>query len=350
MKIGDKVRFLSDIGGGRIAGFQGKNIVLVEDNDGFQIPTPVNEVVVVEDDNYNVNNPDAEVSDTEDAGADERPVTFKAEPVEYKGGDSLSVYLAFVPVDIKAVTRTAFETYIVNDCNYYVAFSYMSHDGDGWTLRKTGEIEPNTKIFIEEIGIGDVGDIEHVSVQLMAYKRGKSFDVKPVADVRLRIDSVKFYKLHSFKENDFFDEDALIFTVVDKDVPARPIVVDARKIEAGMMQAARKDAPSRKKENGAHAKTGDGVVVTDLHASELLDTTAGMSPADILNYQLDVFRKTLDAYSNKKGTKLVFIHGKGEGVLRSAIVKELKYKYKRYSFQDASFREYGYGATQVTIR
>ena len=48
MKIGDKVRFLSSTGGGIIAGFKGK-IVLVEDEDGFQIPTPVNEVVVVED-------------------------------------------------------------------------------------------------------------------------------------------------------------------------------------------------------------------------------------------------------------------------------------------------------------
>ena len=34
MKIGDQVRFLNEIGGGRVAGFQGKNIVLVEDEDG----------------------------------------------------------------------------------------------------------------------------------------------------------------------------------------------------------------------------------------------------------------------------------------------------------------------------
>ena len=52
MKIGDKVRFLSETGGGKVAGFQGKDIVLVEDEYGFQIPTPVNEVVVVEQDDY----------------------------------------------------------------------------------------------------------------------------------------------------------------------------------------------------------------------------------------------------------------------------------------------------------
>ena len=49
MKIGDKVRFLSEVGGGKVAGFQGKNIVLVEDEDGFQMPMLINEVVVVGD-------------------------------------------------------------------------------------------------------------------------------------------------------------------------------------------------------------------------------------------------------------------------------------------------------------
>ncbi len=46
----------------------------------------------------------------------------------------------------------------------------------------------------------------------------------------------------------------------------------------------------------------------------------------------------------------MFIHGKGEGVLRRAIINELTYKYKSYTYQDASFQEYGYGATMVTIR
>ena len=46
----------------------------------------------------------------------------------------------------------------------------------------------------------------------------------------------------------------------------------------------------------------------------------------------------------------MFIHGKGEGVLRQAIIHELNYKYKHFQYQDASFQEYGYGATQVTIR
>ena len=52
MKIGDKVRFLSEVGGGVVTGFRGKDIVLVEDADGFDIPMPVRECVVIETDDY----------------------------------------------------------------------------------------------------------------------------------------------------------------------------------------------------------------------------------------------------------------------------------------------------------
>lgn len=58
----------------------------------------------------------------------------------------------------------------------------------------------------------------------------------------------------------------------------------------------------------------------------------------------------MDANLKNKGQKIVFIHGKGEGVLRAAIMKELNHRYKGHDVQDASFREFGFGATQVTIR
>lgn len=49
MNIGDQVRFLNDVGGGKITGFRPGGIVLVEDEDGFDVPVPQNEVVVIEE-------------------------------------------------------------------------------------------------------------------------------------------------------------------------------------------------------------------------------------------------------------------------------------------------------------
>ena len=58
----------------------------------------------------------------------------------------------------------------------------------------------------------------------------------------------------------------------------------------------------------------------------------------------------MEENKNHQGAKIVFIHGKGEGVLRKALLDELKRKYPRCVAQDASFREYGFGATLITVK
>lgn len=363
MKIGDKVRFLSEIGGGVVAGFQGKNIVLVEDEDGFQIPTQIKDCIVVASDNYDTGkvHTDAvpemmkkavskleKIKDVEDDPSDQK-VTFVPPIEERKGGDVLSAYLAFVPLDVKEISHTKFESYFINDSNYYMFYTYLTAEGNNWTVRYSAEVEPNTKSFIEEFDRDILNDIEHVGFQIMAYKKKKAFMRKPLVDISFRIDTTKFYKLHTFQENDFFDMPAYICKLVENDCPMRQLAIDAKQLEHEMMQKKHIDErglpqPSRK------VKKEDGLIVVDLHSSELLENTNGMSSGDILNYQLDYFRQVIDENKNKKGQKIVFIHGKGEGILRSAIVSELKYKFKQYTYQDASFQEYGYGATQVTIK
>jgi hypothetical protein len=229
MKIGDKVRFLSEIGGGRVAGFQGKNIVLVEDEDGFQMPMLINEVVVVGEEDYDTKHVveakaqstkaalqvDLEEKELEPA---DKPITFKARPEERAGGDKLSAYLAFVPMDVKELSQTRFESYIVNDSNYYLRYVYMTAEGSAWMVRADGEIEPNTKEYIEEFGREDLNTLEHCCIQIIAYKRDKHYMLKPTVNAQVRIDPVKFYKLHAFRENMFFEQPALIYTIIENDV------------------------------------------------------------------------------------------------------------------------------------
>ena len=229
MKIGDQVRFLSDVGGGRVAGFQGKDIVLVEDEDGFEVPMRVNEVVVIGCEDYNTRHMVEVKQDKNKADVgmliDEEyekepadsPITFRAPIEERRGGDKLSAYLAFVPMNVKDLSDTRFESYIINDCNYYLRYVYMTAEGKSWEVRATGEVEPNTKLFLEEFGCDQLNELEHSCIQLIAYKREKRFLRKPVVDALVNIDPVKFYKLHTFSENDFFEQPALIYTIIEND-------------------------------------------------------------------------------------------------------------------------------------
>lgn len=382
MKIGDKVRFLSEVGGGVVTGFQGKNIVLVEDADGFDIPMPLHECVVIETDDYNIPTPAAKAAANKKKAEEQlaRSATATSKPYgsptasrpsapapasqanrlskpeispfrqpEMKGGDVLNVFLAFVPEDIKAVSTTPFEAYLVNDSNYYMYYTYLSAEGKSWTARSHGVIEPNTKLLLEEFQKSELNDRERVAVQLIAFKDHRSFMMKPSVSVEIRIDTVKFYKLHTFQNSDFFETPALMYDIVKNDQPIKQVYVSAEELKEALIQKKSVDAPSKPQ---TLIKRGgkNEIVEIDLHISELLDDTRGMSNSEILNYQLDKFREVMEQYKKKREQRIVFIHGKGDGVLRKAVLDELKRKYPDCRHQDASFQEYGFGATMVTIK
>ncbi|MFV0469525.1 MAG: DUF2027 domain-containing protein [Dysgonomonas sp.] len=346
MEIGDKVRFLNSVGGGIVKGFKGKDIVVVDD-DGFDTPILIRECVVVE--SVNASQPSSSTKSANVAV----PQIKEPKPVETllieetKEGEQITVYLAFLPVDIKNLATTGYESYLVNDSNYYLSYSYMNRDQFGWNVLSNGVIEPNTKIFLEEFEKQDLNDREKICVQFIAYKQNKPFAIKNPCSVELRIDTVKFYKLHSFHENDYFEDDAIIYNVMRKDLADKELIVSVEDLEQAMRQ---KNVEERRRPTIINKKLNSGIIEVDLHIGELLDDTAGLSNKDMLEYQLSKFREVMDENKNNKGQKIVFIHGKGDGVLKSALLKDLKDRYKKNYVQDASFKEYGFGATMVTIK
>ena len=70
-----------------------------------------------------------------------------------------------------------------------------------------------------------------------------------------------------------------------------------------------------------------------------------MEPKDMLEMQLAEVRRRMKENSSRLGQKIVFIHGKGEGVLRKSVLELLKKEYPKAELQDASFREYGFEYT-----
>ena len=89
----------------------------------------------------------------------------------------------------------------------------------------------------------------------------------------------------------------------------------------------------------------------DLHIEKLLDSYNTMTNHEMLTYQMDHFRKELEsALKNKdKIARIVFIHGLGNGTLKLQLRKQLDDMYPFLYYQDASFAEYGFGATMVML-
>lgn len=342
--------------------FQGKDVVLVEDEDGFEIPMLRSQVVLIDTDDYNIAKVNtrqgtAKPQLTRPAVEEElepcdKPITFKAKPLERKEGNRMNLYLSFLPNEVKEISSTSFECYLVNDSNYYVQVLYMSGEGSNWHARFCAVVEPNSKLFVEEFDRSVINELERVCVQAIAWKQDKVFSLKPAYTVEMRIDGTKFYKLHTFRPNEFFADPNWTLPIVQDDKPMRTLFVDAGQLREELLSPNPAtqakpvpNDPSTRKET----KAPDGPIEVNLHIEELMDTTSGLSSGDILMAQMNEFRKVMDANIKHKGRKIVFIHGKGEGVLRKNILQELKYRYKGCVWQDASFREYGFGATLVKI-
>ena len=256
MNIGDKVRFLNDVGGGKITAFRPNGVVLVEDEDGFDIPMLASEVVVVE----------SSVVETKKKPAPR--VEYGVEPV----GNG--------------------------------ARNGGKEKGDEWNEK------------------GNEGK-EKMSIDGMQYLRNKT----------------------AVKEEDEAVDENLEARVTRLEITIRRLEMRLARLEDAKAAKEKEKAKARME----HKKEKNEIIEIDLHAHELLDTMAGMSKGDIKDYQMEVFRKTMQAHLHEKGRRIVFIHGKGEGVLRKAITDELKRSFKTCEYQDASFQQYGFGATMVII-
>ncbi|MDX5429294.1 MAG: Smr/MutS family protein [Bacteroidota bacterium] len=91
------------------------------------------------------------------------------------------------------------------------------------------------------------------------------------------------------------------------------------------------------------------VMEVDLHYGHLSGRSDRLATAhEKLTLQLDHARSMMERARKKKYTHVVFIHGVGKGKLRDELHKWLNAQ-SRCEFYDASFRDYGRGATEVRI-
>ena len=144
-KIGDKVRFLSSTGGGRVVKIDGQ-IAHVEEEDGFVTPVMLRELVVVAPAGEEENRKDIFGGTGQHRQERERetqskfvptkvPEAPKPEPViETPEGEKLNVTLAFAAMELKHLTTTSYEAYLVNDSNYSGCTDLSTTSGIMWIV------------------------------------------------------------------------------------------------------------------------------------------------------------------------------------------------------------------------
>lgn len=88
------------------------------------------------------------------------------------------------------------------------------------------------------------------------------------------------------------------------------------------------------------------IMEIDLHANALFYSVAGLSNHEILTKQISKLKESFENARKNKVKRLIVIHGVGKGRLKEEVEHFLN-ACTGINYFDASFKEYGQGATEV---
>ena len=345
IKAGDRVRFLNAVGGGVVKSVINKTMVSVEDSDGFEVPTLISELVVIDDSvsmnpkkvSYGKKAPEKKAEEPEII-----PELPKPEPKIIAGKDNPDCYMAFVPQDETNPVEGELKVYLVNNSNNFLLYNYSHLKNKLFRSVESGKMNPNSRRYLESFSRFDLNELPEFYFQLVFFMEESPKLESPVVK-SLRPNPVKFYRQNSYEKTRFFPQNAIVFSLLEPGMESEVEKLNEADLTKIILEKEEPKVVVRK-------VASSDLVEIDLHIHELLEDTRGLAKHDLLEVQMGRFRNELETAIANGTKRIVFIHGVGNGTLKQELRKELSTKYKKYGFQDASFKEYGYGATMVILK
>ena len=359
-KVGDKVKFLNDVGGGVITKIK-QQTAYVKTNDGFEIPTLFSELIVIDEAGFGGMKPQAVVSvklqqkiieeavDVYIEDESSETVSTEDDEIITTENSTLNVILALVPIKTKGQLEPTFDAYLISDCAYRLMYTFSVVKDNFVHGKKAGLVEEDTKMRITAFNMSELKNLQSFKINCIFYKKGVYLPHEPLI-YEYKIDALSMVDPSCWEENDFFNEKAIIVNITEMSLIYEIERMVTESEDKFIIQKIRKDAKPALKKAKVTAPANVDIEEVDLHIEELIDNHSNMTPGEIMDLQMSRFTIALDGAIRNNVKKIVFIHGVGAGKLKYEITRVLNSKYSKYRYQDASFQEYGFGATMVILK
>jgi len=345
-KVGDKVKFLNETGGGVVSKVVSGSLVYVATEDGFDIPTATSDLIKIQAETK------AEKMFSEDFDVDIRqhrenlpePGAARAK-VKRSAEEAPGYFLAFVPHDQQWFISGGIDIRIINHSRSDILFNLLLQDDQGEYFGfDYGSVEAGSFAEIDTIDREGLAGWTDGKVQILVHSEEEAYQA---LSTTFHIKANKFSSEGSYRESGLMNEKAIIFRLAKLEALHKlagkheAVEVEEEPVEI--------EATEQKKETliGRYA-VGPHAAVVDLHIGEIVDNIAGLSSHDMFLLQMKHFEKTLESAMANNFKKVTFIHGIGNGVLKNAITQKLK-DYENTHDKNASLAEYGHGAIDVLI-
>ncbi len=343
IKIGDHVRFLNDTGEGKVVKLMSDRLVEVRTADGWDMPYPVDELIVLPD---------------EDGGD-----AYKPEPATVNLGTakessafgmkndlviSSDIFLLIVQ-DTENKQFSGVRFYLVNDTQQQLDFIYYRIGLLSTVISESDSLEPGTKIFLDELNLEALSSMKGWQIQGILSNPEQKF-ISPIINNYIPFQTKKFASQGAYSENDFLHEAAMLIQLTPDPKDLLDQSLDSVDIGQIVMQKENDNIELNKPRVFHTSKPDQSPREIDLHINRLVDKVIGLSNREILGIQMDKFHEELKHALTLKESSIVFIHGIGNGTLKKELRKTIERDYDVCEYEDASFKEYGFGATLLRIR
>lgn len=350
-KPGDRVVFLNEKGGGVVTQVVSDKVVKVAIEDGFEIPYAITELLNVSGSNVTGSNLTEAASQKEESNPDMLPLYSIPDKV---GQPKPGAYLAMIPSNQDKPLEGMLEFWIVNHSDYEMLFALYLNRSGSFHGTEYGFIKANSALYIQDVGRQDLEHWKNGLLQKVYFGAGKSKPMKPTSSP-IEFKPVRTYQEENFLFDGLLKKKAIMVPLgnlseLHDETAINPLPEENLKLlQEKLHQGSSTPLPEKKISSFLDKhKVDDKIAEVDLHISELVETTYGMSNTDMLKIQMDYLKKCIDQSQVEKISKLIFIHGVGNGVLKSELHKYLR-GIEGVQFYDASYARYGRGATELVF-
>lgn len=354
LQAGDRVRYLNEAIEGTVVQLLSNGRVEVLTSDGFSNVVPVNQLVKVEFEiglQHQQQSPQQTEVFVSPESAEVKPAEGKIKAAEsflnYLEIDD-TIYTAVLLTDELSPLTTDVEIYLLNNSSASSIFVMSKKEGDQLNLVAADMLPARSQKMIGKFSQDELHSFDGFLLQLIFFKSG-IYNRRSAFEKTIRVDSTQFLDNSYWEKLGGMANRVLLMPLIElsgaKEVDINQLLT---KFTPGKEIFLQKRSHDRKQGRSKFVVlTKDKVV--DLHIEELLKDFEGMSNAQIISYQLNYFLKEMDQAILNKLHKITFIHGVGQGVLKSAIREELK-KFDKIEFGEGPPEKYGYGATEVVFK
>ncbi|MBI1287718.1 MAG: DUF2027 domain-containing protein [Flavobacteriales bacterium] len=324
-RVGEKVRYLDEVGEATIVHIVDAKTAIVEDEYGLKHPYPLSKLVPAERDHVPAQ-PQPQYIQPETPKPQPKPAPKPSNTVALP-----ELALVFTSTNSSKPESGDLDLLFVNSSNYHLLVNVAAKEGDEWFSIFNGEILPKSDQLVQSLRRQDIGMLSNLNVDVIFF--GKTgYEAREPISCLTKVKVTRFVKPGNYLTYEGIENPGICFPIEKEKAVTAP---SFPKIPQSGKQVQKPSLPTIEEE-------------VDLHLEAIL----GTEPNDMPDHekfltQMRHFERKLNNALTRKYVQITFIHGVGSGKLKEAIRQELT-EYG-LTFEEGPFHRYGVGATVVRL-